>query len=167
MASDQPLGDGPGVERHLESITTDLHQIRRTQVLFRWVMIVLIALYAGVTLLFIVGAGLFAIFREDTSDPFHYEVRRTDDSSGEASVSYLDPESGERVSQDVVMPWTSESWQIESEVELFLTATDADGEAAIVCAVVTDRGRTDDVVEAEASGRPSTLRVGEDDPFDN
>jgi hypothetical protein len=165
MDSEQPDG-GADVGRHLESIATDLHQIRRTQVLFRWVMIVIIAIYAGVALLFIVFGVLAAVFGTDTSEPFHYEVSRTDESSGEASVSYLDPETGERVSSDVVLPWESDSWQVESEVDLFLTATDAD-EEAIVCAVVTDRGRTDDVIEVEADGCPCTVRIGERDPFDD
>jgi hypothetical protein len=163
---DSEQRDGTDVGRHLESMATDLHQIRRTQVLFRWVMIVIIALYAGVALIFIVvGVGV-AIFGEDTSDPFRYEVSRTDESSGEASVSYLDPETEERVAIDVVLPWESASWQVDSDVELFLTATDVDDEA-IVCAVVTDRGRIEDVVEVEADGSPCTVRIGERDPFDD
>jgi hypothetical protein len=150
VPEEDQLTESTVVERHLGSIAADLHQIRRTQVLFRWVLIVLIALYGLMALILLSIAGLMAVFGSDTSTPAHYEVGRIDGSSGPASVSYLDPETGERVTRDVVLPWQSESWSARDDDDLYVSGTGGDGGRGITCSIVGGAARNAEVMRSES-----------------
>lgn len=137
---------------HLAAISEDLHEIRRTQVLFRRVMIGFLVVYLGIFGLAFLGVTLVTILGGgDDSVGVHYEVSGA---SGveRATVTYTEPE-GREVTEDVTLPWSSEEWTVD-EIELLSVRAIVDGDAGdlVTCQVLIDQGVNDRLLTGAGEG---------------